>query len=81
MGMAVPGQTVLQLRVSLEEIRPVIWRRLLVPGGVRLDRLYEMLNVAMGWTDSHLHRFRVDGVVYGMQFDDYPQDELVVQAG
>lgn len=74
--MALPGQRVLQLRVTLEDIRPVIWRRLLVPGSVRLNRLHEMFQAAMGWTGSHLHQFRVDGVVYGMQFDDYPEDEL-----
>lgn len=74
--MALPGQRVLQLRVTLEDVRPVVWRRLLVPGGVRLNRLHDMFQAAMGWTDSHLHQFRVDGVVYGMQFDDYPEDEL-----
>lgn len=64
------------MRIALEEVRPVIWRRLLVPGSVRLNRLHEMLNVAMGWTDSHLHQFRVEGALYGMQFDEYPDEEL-----
>ena len=74
--MAVPrGQGVFQLRVSLEEVRPVIWRRLLVPGGVRLPRFHDMLQLALGWSDSHLHQFRVDGVLWGMQFDDWPDEE------
>jgi len=60
----------------LEEIRPVIWRRLLVPGGVPLPKLHGMFQAAMGWTDSHLHQFRVDGSLYGTQIDDYPEDEL-----
>ena len=30
----------------------------------------------MGWTNSHLHAFRMDGALYGMQFDDCPEDEL-----
>src|SRR5258708_13960973 len=60
----------------LEGVQPVIWRRLLVPGGVRLNRLHDMFQAAMGWTDSHLHQFRVDGSLYGMQLDDYPDDEL-----
>ena len=54
----------------------MIWRRLLVPGGVSLNRLHDMFQAAMGWTDSHLHQFRVDGAVYGSQLDDYPEDEL-----
>jgi hypothetical protein len=35
-----------------------------------------MFQAAMGWTDSHLHMFRVEGAVYGMRFDDCPEDEL-----
>lgn len=71
-----PGQVVLQVRVTLEGVGPVIWRRLLVPGGVRLPRLHQMLQAAMGWTDSHLHQFRIDGVLWGMHFDDWSDDEL-----
>ena len=65
-----------QLRVSLMEITPTIWRRMLVPGSVRLAKLHLMLQAAMGWTDSHLHDFRVGDKVYGTQIDDYPDDEL-----
>lgn len=72
----VSGQSVLQLRITLEDVRPVIWRRLLVPGGVRLNRLHDMFQAAMGWTDSHLHQFRIEGARYGMHADDYPEDEL-----
>jgi hypothetical protein len=57
--MRVPsGQVVVQLRVVLEEVHPVVWRRLLVPGGVRLPRLHQMLQVALGLSipplDGHL---------------------------
>jgi hypothetical protein len=71
-----PGQPVLALRVTLEDVRPRVWRRLLVPGGVRLDKLHRMLQAAMGWEDYHLHSFQVGDARFGMQFDDYPDDEL-----
>ena len=61
-GHGVPAQgptTVLQLRIDLEEVDPPIWRRLLVPSGIRLDRLHDVFQVAMGWTDSHLHAFTI----------------------
>lgn len=74
--MALPGQRVAQLRVSSGEVRPVVWRRLLVPGGVRLNRLSEMLLAGMGWTNSHLHQFRIGEAVCAMQFDDFPENEL-----
>lgn len=54
----------------------MVWRRLLVPGSVRLSRLHAMFQAAMGWTDSHLHMFRIGDLIYGSQFDDYPEDEL-----
>ena len=46
-----------QLKITLEGVRPPIWRRVLVPGGIRLDALHTVLQIAMGWTDSHLHEF------------------------
>ncbi len=30
----------------------------------------------MGWTNSHLHSFTIDGALYGMQVEDYPDEEL-----
>lgn len=71
-----PGQPVVQLRIELADIDPPVWRRLLVPGSVRLDKLHRMIQAAMGWEDCHLHSFSVGDARYGMQFDDYPEDEL-----
>ena len=69
-------KTVVRLRISLEEVTPAVWRRVLVPGGVKLSKLHDIFQAAMGWTNSHLHSFTIDGKLYGMQFDDYPEDEL-----
>jgi hypothetical protein len=46
-----------QLKVVLLGSKPPIWRRLQVPGNARLDWLHASLQVAMGWTNSHLHHF------------------------
>ena len=54
-----------QLKVTLQETRPPIWRRLQVDAHTTLPQLHDILQVAMGWTDSHLHRFFVGGVDYG----------------
>lgn len=71
-----PGQPVLRCMITLLDVDPAVWRRLLVPGSVRLDKLHRMFQAAMGWEDSHLHSFEIAGARYGMQFDDYPADEL-----
>ncbi len=71
-----PGPSVFQLRIHLDEVHPVVWRRVLVPGSVKMAKLSEMLLAAMGWTNSHLHAFEVGDVRYGMCFDDYPDEEI-----
>jgi hypothetical protein len=48
-----------QLRVSLRYARPAIWRRVLVPGSWSLGALHYVIQVSMGWTNSHLHQFVV----------------------
>lgn len=48
-----------QLKVVLHGSVPPIWRLLQVPGDASLDWLHAVLQVAIGWTNSHLHQFRV----------------------
>jgi len=45
------------VRVTLEEVEPAVWRLIEVPSDLTLDRLHDVLQVAMGWTNSHLHQF------------------------
>lgn len=47
-----------QLKVTLEGIHPPIWRRIQAPGDLTLPQLHAVLQIAMGWTNSHLHGFR-----------------------
>ena len=55
---------VYQLKVTLLGCSPAIWRRLLVPGNADLGWLHNVLQVAMGWTNSHLHHFIAGGKCY-----------------
>jgi hypothetical protein len=71
---------VYQLKVSLREIKPAIWRRVQVPAEIKLDKLHMVLQDALGWTNSHLHQFLVGkddryGMVDVEDFDDPPKDE------
>ena len=71
-----PGQSAFRLRIRLEEVDPPVWRRLLVPGGIRLAKLHDIFQVAMGWTNSHLHAFTINGERYGMVLDEQPEGEI-----
>lgn len=54
-----------QIKITLKHSRPPIWRRIQITGDTRLGKLHRILQVAMGWTDSHLHAFRAGGMDYG----------------
>jgi len=57
--MAKKKQRICQLRVTLNGSKPPIWRKLAVPSDVVLADLQEVIQIAMGWTNSHLHQFRL----------------------
>ena len=61
---------VYQLKVTLRGTKPPVWRRLLVPASMKLSKLHDVLQVAMGWTDSHMHMFRVGDLNYGVPSPD-----------
>ncbi|MCA9861016.1 MAG: plasmid pRiA4b ORF-3 family protein [Thermomicrobiales bacterium] len=50
---------VFQLEVILKGTNPPIWRRFEVPETMTLAQLHAVLQTVMGWTDSHLHLFRI----------------------
>lgn len=54
-----------QLRITLDEVDPAVWRRVQVPGGYTLDRLHRVVQYAVGWSDYHLHAFDIGGLQYG----------------
>ena len=60
-----------QIKITLEGSDPSIWRRILVHGDITLARLHTVTQIAMGWTNSHLHQFIVDGTYYGVPNPDY----------
>jgi hypothetical protein len=57
---------VYQIHVWLRHISPMIWRRLLMRAGSTLANLHDAIQIAFGWSDFHLHRFRIHGRDYGV---------------
>jgi hypothetical protein len=53
-----------QIKILLMGIEPPIWRRFLVPASVDLHQLHQILQVIMGWQNSHLHQFVLGADVY-----------------
>jgi Plasmid pRiA4b ORF-3-like protein len=59
--------SVLQVKISLlGTSKPPVWRRLLVPATIRLDKLHDVIQVAMGWEAYHMHAFADGSSEYGL---------------
>jgi Plasmid pRiA4b ORF-3-like protein. len=54
------------LEIRIADIEPAIRRQVLVPGNRSLGDLHTIIQDAFGWTDSHLHAFRIRGDVFGV---------------
>ena len=67
---------VYQLKITLRDIRPPIWRRVQVRASEALAHLHDVAQISMGWTNSHLHSFTVEGVDYGFPMPDLGFDDL-----
>jgi len=57
------------LRVSLNDVRPEIWRVIEVAADITLGDLHGALIGAMGWDDSHLHSFMVNNEWYSPMYE------------
>jgi len=64
--MSIPDPVIYQLKVVLQGISPMIWRRLLIGGDSTIADLHYIVQIAMGWSDDHLHQFRIHGNRYGI---------------
>lgn len=56
--------SIYQLKITLREIRPPIWRRIQVPGTITFHELHLIIQRAMGWWNEHLHQYIINNVYY-----------------
>lgn len=76
---------VYELDITLEDITPAIWRRVQVPAEITMAELHHVLQIALGWTGTHLHQYLVGGEVIGVPDPDGdapgipPTDEATIR--
>lgn len=64
--MALAKPRFYQIKITLLDCDPPIWRRLTLSSETTLGQLHIIIQVAMGWLDSHMHMFRAEsGALYG----------------
>jgi hypothetical protein len=54
-----------QLKITLSGSEPAIWRRFAVDSEINLSELHYVIQIVMGWDNSHLHQYRQKNVIYG----------------
>lgn len=77
-----PSQRLYQFRITLKYAEPAIWRRIQTKD-CTLDKLHEHIQTAMGWTNCHLHQFKINGVYYGdpqLLFDGWDEEKRPVNS-
>jgi hypothetical protein len=67
-----------QLHIELRDLKPAIWRRVLVPQSVTLAKLHQVIQIAVGWTNSHLHEFTIGRIRYGMPSRESIEPDLMI---
>jgi len=74
------SKSVYQLKITLKESHPHIWRRILVPENITLSTLHLILQDVLGWQDYHLHQFIINEQYYGEPDDEFDQTEILKEA-
>jgi hypothetical protein len=76
--------TIHQIKVTLREVHPPVWRRVHLPSAATMDQLHEVVQVAMGWEQHHPHLFGKSDAEYGDNARDetkVPLAALIPRAG
>ena len=66
------ADTIARLKITLDDVKPAVLRRLEVPLDIRIDRLHLTIQAAMAWTNSHLYELRAGDVSWSTP---YPEED------
>jgi hypothetical protein len=72
-GMTAAPDAIAVLRIELEDIEPLIWRRVAVRTSMNLKAVHSVIQAAMGWLDNHLWEFLVNERKYGILIPNDPE--------
>lgn len=64
----------LQIKLTLKDVNPPVWRRFQVLGDISLYKLHKVLQALMGWGNYHLYEFNINDIKFGTPDDDSPPD-------
>jgi hypothetical protein len=65
---------IIQIKITLQDSEPPVWRRLLLPSSITFFGLHHILQITMGWKNAHLFDFRVGDYTIGFVDSNAPED-------
>jgi len=73
-------KSIYQVQIVLKGSEPKIWRRVLIPSNLLLSDFHFIIQIVMGWTNSHLHQFIKNKIYYSVEFpdDDFLDDNYTI---
>jgi hypothetical protein len=74
------GDEIATLRIDLYGTEPLIWREITIPVSITLKTLHDIVQAAMGWTDSHLWTFTFGKAEFGLPSRDDWRDPPLINA-
>lgn len=48
-----------KIKIVLRDSNPLIWRRIIIPSQITFERLHDIIQVAMGWSNNFLYDFNI----------------------
>ena len=68
--------SIYQLSITLRDVEPPIWRRVLVAGDATMNALHLVIQTVMAWEDYHLHSFKIGKKEYGSSEGSFAVDAM-----
>lgn len=56
------------IKIALQGVSPMVWRRLKIPGNTSLAQLHQIIQIVNQWDDEYLHQFHIYGKDYGIGY-------------
>jgi len=64
------NDTQFEVQITLNDVKPAIWRDIIINSTITLPDFHKVIQTVIGWTNSHLHQFRVGDIAYSIPDED-----------
>jgi len=75
--MSIKKNKYYQIKISIRDTHPLVWRRLQIPSGITFHELNAIIQIAFGWCGYHLYSFEIGATLHEMgMFIELPSEDV-----